>query len=352
MVRSRACFAVLAALVVPSVVACTATVTPLDLSGTGNQQPGPTIGEPAPPSSTTPPTTTTPPAKVVFGYTTVPLPAANVSIESISGSSATDVWAIGSESGSTSSSPWIAYHYDGSSWTSTPLSTTKGRPNFGVASLGSGGVYMGFSYAADIYQLNGSSFTKKTSFSVTSGYTMAAIGSKIFIGTQENFGAGPLYTYDGSSSKQIQTTEGMGGVSAIWGSSDTDVWLARSSSLGHLVNGTYDDEETGIYNDVHGTAKDDVWAVTKTGVRHYDGSSWKDVTWPGGSSDAPRTITALSKDEVIVTTYSNVYHWDGSAFVKESRTGAPTSVGKVGRIGKNEVWLASTKEIGRLAPTK
>lgn len=350
MVRSRVCLALLAATLVPSAIACTATVTPLDLSGTGQQQPGPSIGTP-PPSNTTPPPTTTPPEKLVFAYSTVPLPAANVSIESISGSSASDVWVIGSESGSTSSSPWIAYHYDGSKWSSTPLTTTKGRPNFGVAALG-GSAYMGFSYAADIYQLSGTTFTKKTSFSVTSGYTMAVVGSKIFVGTQENFGAGPLYTFDGTSSKQIQVTDGLGGVSAIWGASQTSSSLARSSSLGHLVNGTYDDEESGSYYDVHGTAKDDVWAVTKNGVRHYDGSSWKDVAFPGGTSDAARTVTALSKDEVIVTTYSNVYHWDGSAFVKESRAGAPTTVGRVGRVGKNEVWLASSKEIGRLAPTK
>lgn len=326
-------------------------MTPLDLSGTGQQQPGPSLGTP-PPSGTTPPPTTTPPEKLVFEYSTVPLPAANVSIESISGSSASDVWIVGTESGATSSSPWIAYHYDGSKWSSTPLTTTKGRPNFGVVSLGGSSVYMGFSYSAEIFQLSGTTYTKKTAFSVTSGYTMAAVGSKVFIGTQENFGAGPLYTFDGTTSKQIPVTEGLGGVSAIWGSSETDVWLARSSGLGHLVNGSYDDADSDAYYDVHGSAKDDVWAVTKTGVRHYDGSAWKDVTFPGGTSDAARTVTALSKDEVIVTTYSNVYHWDGSAFVKESRTGAPTSVGKVGRIGKNEVWLASSKEIGRLAPTK
>ncbi|MBS2014848.1 MAG: hypothetical protein JST00_18305 [Deltaproteobacteria bacterium] len=351
MVRSRVCLAALAALLVPSVIACSATVTPVDLSGAGQEQPGPTLGTPVPPTETTPPTTK-PPEKVVFGYTSVPLPQAGVSISAIGGSSASDVWIVGSESGSTSSSPWIAYHYDGSKWSSTPLSTTKGRPSFGVVSLGGSNVYLGFSYSADIFQLSGSTFTKKASFSVTSGYTMAAVGSKVFIGTQENFGAGPLYTFDGTSSKQIFVTDGLGGVNAIWGASEDDVWLARSSGLGHLVNGTYDDADSGAFSDVHGSAKDDVWAVSKTGLQHYDGSSWKDVSFPGGTSDPPRTVTALSKDEVIVTTYSDVYRWDGSAFVKESRSGAPKSVGKVGRIGKNEAWLASSTEIGRLAPTK
>lgn len=345
MLRSCLCFFALA-----SLAACTATPTTIDLSSSSGGEPPPTIGTP-PPSSTTPPSTTPPPEKVTFAYSTVPLPASSLSIESIGGSSSSDVWIVASEAGATSSTPWTAYHYDGAKWTSMTLSATKGRPNFGVVSLGGDDVYLGFSYPGDIFKLSGGTFTKKTSFSVTSGYTMAAVGTKVFVGTQENFGAGPLYVVDASTSKQVATTEGKGGVNGIWGASEDDVWLGRSEGLGHLAGGKYEDVDSTPTFDIHGTAKDDVWAVVQNGVRHYDGSSWKSVTFPGtGTSDGPQTVTALSKDEVVVTTRSNVYRYDGSTFVKDARSGAPSSAAAVGHIGKNEAWFASSTAIGRLAP--
>lgn len=353
MLRSTARFTFIAAFVVPSMMACAATTAPVGDTGTENQPPPSTTTPP--PSSTTPPPATTPPPpeKVTFAYSSVPLPAANLRIASIGGSSGSDVWIVASASGAASADPWSAYHYDGAKWTTMPLTASTGRPSFGAVSLGGSSVFLGFSYAADIFQLNGSSFTKRTGFSVTSGYTMAAVGSKVFIGTQENFGAGPLYVLDGTTSKQVPSiTQGRGGVVGVWGSSEDDVWLARSEGLGHLVSGVYEDTSEPAASDVHGTAKDDVWTITASGVRHYDGKSWKAVTFPGGSgtSDKPRSLTALSKDEVIVTTYSNVYRYDGSAFVKDARASAPTTTSEVGRIGKDEAWLATSTAISRLAP--
>jgi hypothetical protein len=104
---------------------------------------------------------------------------------------------------------------------------------------------------------------------------------------------------------------------------------------------------------VHGTAKDDVWTISESGARHFDGTTWTDVAIPtGGGSEKPRTLTAVAKDDVIVTTYSNVYRWDGTAFAKESRPNAPaSSASTVGRIG-GEAWIVTSKGISRLAPAK
>ncbi|MBX3191145.1 MAG: hypothetical protein KF819_29380 [Labilithrix sp.] len=345
MLRSRA-FAVLAALVVPSLFACSAEVRQVDISD------DPT-GEP-PPSSTTPPASTTPPPpappeKVTFDYSSVSLPGANLSIASIGGSSKNDVWVVAKESGAGQNDPWSAYHYDGSKWSSVDLSTPTGRPSFGVASL-AGKTYFGFSYSAELFELAGSAFTKKAGWSVTSGYAMAAVGSKIYVGTQENFGSGPLYAYDGVTSKQVSVKQGQGGVVGIWAASDGDVWLARSGGIGHLSNGAYETVDTTPVHAVSGSAADDVWAIGKDAVMHYDGKAWSEVAWPGGSSDEPRTLAALAKDEVIIGTYSNVYRYDGKAFAKESRASAPKAASAVGRIGKDEAWFVTSTQISRLAP--
>jgi hypothetical protein len=281
----------------------------------------------------------------------VQLPAAGLKIGSLGGSSANDVWMVAAPSSAATKDPWTAYHYDGTKWDSMALTATTGRPSFGAVSLGGSNVFLGFSYSADIFQLNGSSFAKATSFSVTSGYTMAAVGSKVYVGTQENFGAGPLYVLSGGKYNQVSVTDGVGGVYGIWGASEDDVWLARGNGLGRLVAGTYQDVDQNPVTDVHGTAKDDVWTISDTGARHFDGAKWTDVTLPSsGSSDKPRTLTALAKDDVIVTTYSNVYRWDGTSFAKDSRTNAPaTSVSTVGRVG-TEAWAVTSASISRLAP--
>lgn len=143
---------------------------------------------------------------------------------------------------------------------------------------------------------------------------------------------------------------------AIWGATEDDVWLARSESLGRLQNGAYSDVDTAAgVSDVHGTAKDDVWAVGEAGVKHFDGTKWSPVTFPvTGSSryDQPNRVTALSKDEVIVTTGDgDVYRFENGAFVKETRPSAPKSAVQIGRIG-NEAWVIDGASIARLAPKK
>ncbi|MEA2748074.1 MAG: hypothetical protein QOI41_2217 [Myxococcales bacterium] len=352
MLRSRACFSVLSSLVVSTLMACSVTTTPTGTGGPDTTTPATPVTPTTPTDPTMPVTPTTPTAKVTFSYSTVALPAASLKIGSIGGSSASDVWMVAAPSTAASKDPWTAYHYDGTKWDATTLTATTGRPNFGAVSLGGSNVYLGFSYAADVFRLQGSSFEKSASFSVTSGYTMAAVGSKVYVGTQENFGAGPLYVLSGSNSQQIAVTDGNGGVSGIWGASEDDVWLARSGALGHLVAGVYQDVDMNPVTDVHGTAKNDVWTISDTGARHFDGTNWTDIAIPtsGESSDKPQSITALAKDEVIVTTYSAVYRWDGTAFTKESRTNAPsTSVSMVGRVG-TEAWVVTGTSISRLAP--
>ncbi|HVH45167.1 MAG TPA: hypothetical protein VM925_22600 [Labilithrix sp.] len=348
-----------------ALAACTATTTSNGL-GTDptNPNPDPTNPDPTNPDPTknpdpTPGTTPDPnptPEKVTFEYSSVPLPATDLEIGSIGGSSGSDVWIVGAESTATSKDPWNAYHYDGTKWATTKLTSTQGtgRPSFGVVSTGSS-AFMGFSYSGDVFELSGSSLTLVASLSVTSGYSMAAIGSTVFVGTQENFGAGPLYKITNGKAKQLPVDQGIGGVLGIWGATEDDVWLARSEGLGHFVGGKYEDTDPNPYVDVHGSAKDNVWAVGANGVRRFDGTQWSEVTFPLGSSryDGPSSVSVLSSDEVVVTTGDGkIYRYDGTTFVLDSRANAPKSAGTVGHIGKDETWLVGTTSIGRLAPKK
>jgi hypothetical protein len=345
----------LAALAAPLLVACAASQTTVP---TGDPADPDTSSPETPKTPETPETPKTPetPEAVVFEYSTVELPAENLSVASIGGSSASDVWVVATASAATDQDPWSAYHYDGSKWTETVLTAQKGRPNFGVAAVGSS-VFFGFSYSGEVFELTGATLKKAATFSVTSGYSMAAVGSSIFVGTQENFTAGPLYEISKGAAKQVGgVSKNLGGVHAIWGASEADVWLARSETLGRLVNGTYQDADPTGASDVNGTASDDVWAVGPSGVRHFDGATWSDVPFPETGPTQfhkPGSVVALSKDEVLVTTrMGDVYRYDGTTFAKEERPSAPERAATIGKIGKDEAWIVGAATIARLAPEK
>lgn len=333
-----------------ALAACSTDVVVSD----GDPSTVPTTGPTTAPTTTptTAPTTaptTTPPVKVNRAWTTVALPDPTLSVAAIDGSSKTDVWIVASAQGAASRDPWSAYHYDGAKWTTFPLTASVGRPSFGVAALAPQKVFLGFSYSAEVFELAGGDFSKKAAtFSVTDGYSMSKVGDQIFVGTQENFGAGPLYRYDGTRFAQVALPRG-GGVSAVWGASADDVWIARGEGLGHLAGGKYEDAGLPSIGDVHGSAKDDVWAVGRqAGVRRFDGTKWSTVAFPG---DATRlaSVHAFAKDDVVVLA-EKTYRWDGAAFTVDARPNAPKSTSERARVGKDEAWFFGDGKLYRLAP--
>lgn len=356
MLRSVASFALVSALAAPALAGCSADVVVSESGPGGDPSASPTTSPTGAPTTapTTPPST--PPVKVTYAWSSVALPDPTLSVAAIDGTSKSDVWIVASARGAQQRDPWTAYHYDGATWTPYPLGAAVGRPSFGIGALAKDKVFLGFSYSADVFELAGGSFSKTAaSFSVTSGYSMSKVGSTLFVGTQENFGSGPLYRYDGSRFAQVVLPRG-GGVFSVWGASADDVWIARSEGgLGHLVGTTYEDAGLDITSDVHGTAKDDVWAVGKgAGVRHYDGKAWTEVPLPVKGATGAR-VDAFAKDDVLVLAETSTYRYepfryDGKAFVADTRPGAPKTTSlKRAHVG-SETWIVGDGTLHRLAP--
>lgn len=349
MLRSR--LLLLAALALP---AC--TVSSSGLPDETSQNPDPTNpGATTEPGTTKEPDAPKPATKAVYEYASMPLPAADLEITEIAGSASNDVWVLGTPKGATQNDRWAAYHYDGNTWTKRELPVQKGRSSFGMTTMGSR-VFIGFNYPADVIELSGTSLASRLSDSgVSTGDALVTVGSKVFVGTQINYNAGPLYEIAASGSKQIPgVSRNSGSVLALWGASEDDVWIGRPKSLARLKDGTYSDEG-GMAFGLSGTASDDVWAVRgMAGVSHFDGTDWSPVPVPDAIlSDAPDKVYALSKDEVIVTTkaVASLWRYDGKAFVEEDRPSAP-SYGRVMAVIGDEAWFVEKTSITRLAPKK
>ena len=69
------------------------------------------------------------------------------------------------------------------------------------------------------------------------------------------------------------------GALSIWGSSETDMWLAGWDTLSHFDGSAMIESLTfqGSFAHVRGSAADDVWAQFGSQMFHFDGAVWTRV---------------------------------------------------------------------------
>ncbi|MGB8330914.1 MAG: hypothetical protein WCE62_12375, partial [Polyangiales bacterium] len=91
--------------------------------------------------------------------------------------------------------------------------------------------------------------------------------------------------YDGATFTEmdVSTPTGLDGITDIWASSRSDVWvMTDSSEVSHFDGTSWQTMDTfdfvGDLAAVWGPAPDDLWAVGSAGaIAHYDGNSWTEV---------------------------------------------------------------------------
>jgi len=157
----------------------------------------------------------------------------------------------------------------------------------------------------------------------------------------------------GTGSWQLEpVTGGAGGSrSAIWGSSEDDIWVTSyiSGVLGHYVGGRWEVESTSVFvRALWGTAADDIWGVGARQVSHYDGSLW---TSESLAEDGP-VLTAVggcsSADIWAVGDAGAIVHYDGSRWssldsgTTNSLHGVRCSPGGVWVVGEGGIVLKNT----------
>jgi len=242
------------------------------------------------------------------------------------GSSATDVFAVGGDEGCWD--PSAAYscyshglilHYEGTSWETMPapdetasLAGVWGSSANDVFAVGSAGT---------ILHYDGATWTK-----IRDGEDLGAVwGSS----AEDVFAVGEgILHYDGQTWTAASTPEGSTFLSGIWGSSGTDVFaVGRFGTILHYDGHGWTRMSVPVGDegllDVWGTSDDNVFAVGESGtVLHYDGVAWakesvpvtNDLTGIWGSS--ANDVYAIGASDLSSggDGLSVVLHYDGTGW--------------------------------------
>ncbi len=325
-----------------------------------------------------------------FVYSNVPAPDDALRIEWLGGADKNDVWAIARPKGAKLGdlTPWVALHFDGVSWSTGRALLSMTNRALGLGTVGAK-TYAGI--GGSMYPLDDPSSPAVPLTVADEVMGLTSVGSALLVEAEQSQPGtpGPLYTFDGATFAPITmpSEKNAQSIASVWGVRSDDLWVARGRAqdgvtggmylplpLLHAAGATRESFQNVPATHVTGQADDDVWAATFAlgtpptyTVQHYDGATWK--SFDSSSVEVGR-LEALSKDEVFVRRGAGTYdpdgyvsvdnfsRFDGTSFAPDARPGAPTRVGALGRVGKNELWLVHqpasgatrTLRIARLAP--
>jgi len=187
----------------------------------------------------------------------------SVAMLDIWAASPNDIWAAGDNT---------VAHYDGSEWALTDLSLI----DFDIQGITT---IHGFS-GTDIWIAGSQSTTAHFDGTTWTRYPAGSSENVALWG----WGSDDLYTggvfeaahWDGTAWSPVENLEH--GVTAAYGASPDDYWVADGERLSHW-NGTFWETESlgelGGIKSMWGTAADDIWGVGEFAtVYHYDGTAW------------------------------------------------------------------------------
>ena len=287
-------------------------------------------------------------------------------LKALWGSSGSDVYAVGDAG--------TILHFDGATWSavahglgSTNLTGISGSAANDVYAVGESGT---------IWRFDGSAWSV-----VTHGLDALDL-SAVWVsetGRVHAAGFGTAYHFDGSAWSS-STLPSMMTVNAIWGRSDTEIWAVTDSHVllnngfhwslmsapasmvfmsvwglqnGHVyVVGSNDSlmlhyrsnacyaHQFPVSGDLPdlpglwGSAYDDVWAVGRDRILHFDGQNWTSPS-PGFVLTSLKGVWGSSSNDVFVAGQNQILHYNGSSWTQPW----------TGTQNLNGIWGSSTSEV-------
>jgi hypothetical protein len=256
-------------------------------------------------------------------------------LNAVSASSATDVWAVGSQNmtGFKHTDP-IAAHYDGTGWTIVPTPATTGGSKsilFGVADLSSTNAWaVGRSEGnrALIEHWNG------TAWSIVTAPVPPVPAGETFVGTTLNaisarsatdiWAAG--YTQSGKGTAANSYTLTMHYNGTAW-----SIVPSPNPAVRSAINGVRQQ-----LNGVVEISANDAWAVGNTVdtvsgsfqpngpiAMHWNGTAWSLATVPAGVTTRLSAVTANSSGTVWADGDGAILRFNGTSWTTETVPGAP-----------------------------
>lgn len=317
------------------------------------------------------------------GWCRVEMPHDKVALYGIWGSSANDVWAVGSGG--------AVFHWNGATWSQQRVLTDAGQPKplFGIWGSGPNDVWAfgvneifhadGWNDAATVWSSIES--PKLDIFTPTS--TRAIWGSSatdvwLLFGPLSSFSTGILNKcrhsdgWSGATTKLTVALDhfavGQPGMNftGIWGTGPKDIWIVGESGRILHTDGywnraaewTQTDSNTRQHlTGVWGTASDDVWAVGENGtIRHYTYDEGGDLWWALSDSTITthlRAVWGTSATNVwAIGDENTILHGDGSRWSRSTVPSLPPSTPFYGiwGSGPDDVWVVGERVILHRGP--
>ncbi|MBX3212221.1 MAG: hypothetical protein KF850_09325 [Labilithrix sp.] len=264
-------------------------------------------------------------------------------LASIWGSGPNDVWMVGAKGS--------VIHWDGATWTSTPIATNYSLQS--VHGSGPNDVWV-VSTASLIYRSTGFSSGTATFVPQTPLFESAqfpnTVGALLAVWAP---GAGDAWiggrhrlSRGGQIENSWRTSPGDGGVAwapvgafggthvinGIWGTGPNDAWMvgAKGTTLLSFASHTsgvsatdggmptwteVDTASFAVLHAIHGTGSKDVWAVGNAGtIRHFAGGATWDIVGSPTSQNLRGVWAAGSDDVWAVGENGTILHYDGTAW--------------------------------------
>ncbi len=272
-------------------------------------------------------TAATPAAVNLWAPAYTPATGSNLQIYGVWGSSANDVWAVGSSA--------TVYHFNGASWGASSqvagvyqeLHDVWGSSASDVFAVGGNGTIVHF---------NGSTWSVMPTG--TTVYLQAVWGSS----PTDVYAAGEYGTllhYDGSAWSAVPSGVADFYSPKIWGSSRNDLYVVSGSGAIHFDGTSWSTvPAVGWGYAVWGTAPTDVYAASWAVLR-YDGANWNPMT---GSTGTAFALWGSSGSEMYaVRDQGGVASWNGATW---------TDYRSVSDRDLNSVWGTSSGDVYAVGP--
>jgi hypothetical protein len=275
-------------------------------------------------------------ACVTVAWRAFPSPT-TVWLNEVWGSSASDVWIVGGNDLETGSS--VVLHFDGRAWRVVPAPTT--RALYGVWGFARDDVWA-VGGAGALLHFDGIGWR-----SVPSPETLLLVA--VWGASPDDVWAsgrdGALAHYDGVSWAHV-TVPGspLDGHASLWGSGSRDVWTTGGPTGGTVsVLARFDGASWAVrerraigLSAVWGTSASNVWmAGDSSAILHYDGAAWSAVSVPTGP--ALYDLWGTAADDVWASGWARMLHFDGAAW---TIVATPPTEGLFGVWGSaaDDVW--------------